>query len=103
MSVDELRRLIVEWATCAWPDTDDARAIRDRDEALALIDRLARDSDTLSNAATEPEIEITEQMIEAGARVLCDAYDDINDWLARERAASVYAAMCALAPSRKAR
>jgi hypothetical protein len=72
-----------------------------RDVCLEVLG--ADRADRIANAATEPEIEITEQMIEAGARVLCDAYDDINDWLARERAASVYAAMCALAPSRKAR
>lgn len=55
------------------------------------------DKSRIANVITEPEkheeIEITEEMIDAGAAILCDFYGDINDSLTRSIVVDVFVAM----------
>ena len=44
---------------------------------------------------SESEIEVTPAMIEAGARVLAEMFDQPVDWFTEERATAVYCAMSA--------
>ena len=41
------------------------------------------------------EVEITPEMAEAGARVLAERFDQVNDWLTRDIATEVFLAMLA--------
>jgi hypothetical protein len=44
-------------------------------------------------AVGAPEIEVTSAMVEAGARLVAEYCGDANDWLAEDRARSIFLAM----------
>jgi hypothetical protein len=57
-----------------------------------------KDDKTAGDAECGPEIEITPQMEEAGAKVLCDFFGERIDWLTCDIARDVFLAMIDCAP-----
>ena len=70
--------------------TDDLRQMLCEDS----LNRKIRAADTPSAPdAGAPEIEVTPAMVEAGAALLADYFDQAIDWLTEDRARTIYRAM----------